>query len=380
MKIAYIAHIRFPSERAHSVQIAHMANAFASLGHDVELFVSSRATAITERPEAYYGIRFNFKLTRVPIVDIIAHVHSFPKLLHPLLYNLERLHFAISFAMCANVSAFDVLYCRDEFVLGCLSLFYPRKHLVWESHEGKSNFFARRLLRRAHTVVISEGIKAHYVALGFSGEHITVAHDAIDDSFFETRIAKEDARSALGLDDQKPVAMYIGGFDAWKGVHTLFEAAALIPEVRVVVIGGDAATIEEFRLRYPQVVFLGPRPYRELREHQRAADVLVVPNTAKNTLSAKYTSPLKLFSHMASRVPIVLSDIPSLRAVLDDDSAYFCAPDSPQALADALTSVLKDPEAAQKRAAAAYEMAKRYTWQERAQAILKAIALSPDRE
>lgn len=373
MNIAYIAHIRFPSERAHSVQITHMANAFAFEGHDVTLCVSSRATAITETPEAYYGIRFLFKLWRVPILDIIAHVHSFPKFLHSLLYNLERLQFVISFAMHANVRAYDVLYCRDEFVLGCLSFLYPRKRIVWESHEGKGNVFARRLLRRAHTVVISEGIKAHYASLGFDGERITVAHDAIDDTFFETPLSKEEAQRRLGLTDEKPIVMYIGGFDAWKGVHTLFEAAALMPEVQVAVIGGDRDTIEVLKARYPQVMFLGSRPYRELREHQRAADVLVVPNTAKNALSAKYTSPLKLFSHMASNVPIVLSDIPSLRAVLGDDSAYFFLPDNPQALADAIAVVLRNPIDAEKRAAAAYEIAKRYTWQKRAQAIIASL-------
>jgi glycosyltransferase involved in cell wall biosynthesis len=374
MRIAYVAHIRFPSERAHAIQIVHMANAFAAEGHKVELFVSTRATAIKETPEEYYGVRFLFTLTRVPIIDIIARIHSFPKFVHALLYNLERLLFVASFAWHHRAQNYDLLYCRDEFVLGCLSFLYPRARIVWESHEGKENFFARRLLRRAHTVVISEGIKARYHSSGFDGTRIVVAHDAIDDSFFEAPIEQAEARRRLGLEEGKPIVMYIGGFDRWKGVHTLFEAAALMPDARVVAIGGTPEMVEALRPKYPRVRFLGSRPYRELSQNQQGADILVIPNTAKNALSAEFTSPLKLFSHMASRVPIVLSDIQSLRAVLGDDAGYFFTPDDPQALAYAVTEVLQDKTRAKQKADAAYEKSKQYTWRKRAAAIIAALA------
>jgi glycosyltransferase involved in cell wall biosynthesis len=221
--------------------------------------------------------------------------------------------------------------------------------------------------------VISEGIKARYLASGFDGARIMVAHDAIDDSFFEVPIEQGEARRRLGLEEGKPIVMYIGGFDRWKGVHTLFEAAALMPDVRVVAIGGTPEMVEALRPQYPRVQFLGSRPYRELHNHQQAADVLVIPNTAKNALSAEYTSPLKLFSHMASHVPIVLSDIPSLRAVLDDTAGYFFTPDDPQALARAVTEALQDRAEAKQKADAAYEKSKQYTWRTRAAAIIAAL-------
>lgn len=371
MKIAYIAHIRFPSERAHAVQIVHMANACASIGHEVELFVSTRSTAITQTPEEYYGTPFLFKLRRVPIVDIVARIHRFPKMIHPILYNIERLLFVISFIWCQRGRATDVFYCRDEIILGCLSFLYPSKKMIFESHEGKSNFCARRLLRRAYTVAISEGIKARYVSLGFDGTHIMVAHDAIDDSFLKIPLSRHEARRKLELSDQKPIAMYIGGLDTWKGVDTLFEAAAYIPDVQVVIIGGAPEEVATLRIRYPHIRFLGSRPYRDLPDNQQAADILIIPNTAKNKLSAEYTSPLKLFAHMASRIPIVLSDIPSLRAMLDETSANFFPPDNVEALARAITDALRDPIAAQQKARIAYEKVLQHTWRNRAVTILR---------
>lgn len=91
--------------------------------------------------------------------------------------------------------------------------------------------------------------------------------------------------------------------------------------------------------RFPHVSFLGERPYKELPINQRAADVLVIPNTARTAISARFTSPLKAFAHMASDVPIVASDVPSIREALSETNAFFFAPDDARSLADACDHV-----------------------------------------
>lgn len=373
MRIAYIANIRFPSERAHATQIVHMANAFSSCGHEVTLFVSNRKTHITESPEDYYGVRFSFALKRIHILDIVGAIHSFPKFLHAYLYMLERLLFAIRFVFSARHESYDIFYCRDEWVLWCVSLLYRNQKVVWESHEGKYNFPARRLIARGQVVVISEGIRDYYARLGHDAKQFLVAHDAVDDTFFELQASREEARERLGLVSKKPVVMYIGGFDRWKGVETLFQVSKVLDEARVVVIGGTEKEIETAKGKYPQVLFLGFRPYKELFINQRAADILVIPNTATNALSASFTSPLKLFAHMTSHVPIVLSDIPSLRSVLDNDSAFFFAPDDVHALAEAIHEVLSHPESAHEKAQQAFETSRRYTWKNRAEHITASL-------
>ena len=54
-----------------------------------------------------------------------------------------------------------------------------------------------------------------------------------------------------------------------------------------------------------------------------AADVGVVPNRSQPAISARYTSPLKVFETMAVGLPLVASDLPSLREVLGDDEAVL---------------------------------------------------------
>lgn len=373
MNIAYIANMRFPSERAHATQIVHMSNAFASLGHNVTLFVTTRKTAITESPEEYYGVHFNFKVSRISIPDIVALLHLFPTFLHPYLFTLERMLFAFGFARKARRAKYDLVYCRDEWVLWFVALLAPHTKTVWESLEAKNNYPARKLIARGRTVVISEGIRDRYVELGHTVDNFVIAHDAVDDTFFAPQATKEEVRKRLGIVSEKPVVMYIGGFDAWKGVETLFVASESLTDTSVIVIGGKPDEILLLKEKYPKVQFLGPRPYKELPTHQQAADVLVIPNTAKNAQSASYTSPLKLFAHMTSKVPIVLSDIPSLRTVLGDDSAFFFTPDNPQELTKIISVVLKDVAAAKEKARRAYERSHEYTWKHRASSILDFI-------
>lgn len=110
---------------------------------------------------------------------------------------------------------------------------------------------------------------------------------------------------------------------------------------------------------------------KELPANQAAADVLVLPNTGTDETSVRFTSPLKLFTYMASGRPIVASDLPSIREVLDEQSAYLVTPDDAQALARGITRALSDTGG---RSARAFQLVQRYSWDERARGILAALS------
>jgi glycosyltransferase involved in cell wall biosynthesis len=99
----------------------------------------------------------------------------------------------------------------------------------------------------------------------------------------------------------------------------------------------------------------------------------VIPNSAKMERTRLYASPLKLFGYMASGVPIIASDLPAIREVLDESTATFCEPDNPESLARAIEFVLANPAEAQTKARKALELVKDYSWTERARKILEFI-------
>ena len=364
MRLLYVANVRMPTERAHGVQIVKTCAALTKIGMNIELLVPRRATPIESDTFGYYGTKEQFPIRKVPVVDTVSWGRPG--------FILESLSFAFSAVRYARRE--DVcLYGRDELILVFLSLFTKRE-IIWESHTGAWNYFARKAARRSkRVVVISRGLRDFYIARGVPSEKIIVAPDAVDLEDFEKVETKEEARERLGISTLKKVALYVGDFGGWKGTDTLFGASTFLPgDISIVAIGGKDEQIALLKRKYPRVRFLGFRPYSELPNNQVAADVLVLPNTATDTISTSFTSPLKLFTYMASGRPIVASDIPSIREVLPEEGAYWCEPDSARDLARAIQSAVGDSKASE-RASVARMAVTRYTWEARARLISAAF-------
>ncbi len=369
MHIHYLANIRFPSERAHAAQIAHMAEALSSLA-TVTLIVTNRADKERAQfPTDYFGFVPTFAVKKIPSWSLAYTAKFF--------YYLNSVWFTVQYRL-RHYNSTALLYCRDEILIALLLLFFvPTKQLVFESHEAKLNWPARFLLQRGvKTVVISDAIRDDYLDHGIPESQLLVAYDGIDESFFSAVATKAEARTRLGLALNDAIAMYIGGFDTWKGIDT-FCTAAEHSDKQFVVIGGSSTQVAHYSQRFPKVRFLGAKPYRELKDHQQAADVLVVPNGAASPLGARYTSPLKLFAHMASGVPLIITDVPSLVSVTGREVVTVTKPDNPVALARAIDLVCEQYERAVHQALRLKDTSRQYVWLERAKKIMAFCVASP---
>lgn len=362
--LLYAAYIRLPTEKAHGVQIVHTCAALARAGVAVKLTVPGRKSAIQSDPFSYYGIENNFELATLPVPDMLH--------LGRLGFLFSAIIFAVRCSREARRSHIGAVYTRDRSIALVFSFLLPKRiKLFFEAHGEEPIFLIKALARRAGFVGITSGVREMLVARGAEAERTIVAHDAVALEEFAHAQDKKAARERLGLQHDKKIVMYVGRLDGWKGAQVLLEASKLLPPgVEVALIGGEAGQIEKLKSMYPRAHFLGYHLYRELAGNLAAADVLALPNTARDTTSLRYTSPLKLFAYMAARKPIVASDIPSLREVLTDDSAFFAAPDDSASFAKAVEEALSNPEEAARLAARAQEEVRRYTWDARAQ-ILK---------
>ncbi|WP_375503439.1 glycosyltransferase family 4 protein [uncultured Jatrophihabitans sp.] len=138
---------------------------------------------------------------------------------------------------------------------------------------------------------------------------------------------------------------FIGRYDETrKGMDTLVGALELLapdhPELQVLVAGrGDS---DDFRNELPahlrdRFVLLGQVSETEKAQMLASIDVYCAPNTGSESFG------VILLEAMAARRPVVASDLPAFRRVLDQGRAgrLFPAGD-PVALADALREVLAD--------------------------------------
>ncbi len=350
-----------------------MCNAFAENGHEVTLLVTDRKTNIVEDPETFFGVPLTFSIERIQVPDIAGRAKDIPIFLRPLAFMIQRLVFTLRAKKYIERESFDLIYGRDEWILYSLSILQSVK-IIWESHEAKYSFPARLLIPHVKKlVVISEGIYTFYISKGVSNQKMIVAHDAVDARFFDPHIPKDEARKMLGIATTKPVVMYIGGLESWKGVETLLKAGDQSDAFEVHIVGGKENELLKYRKIYPNAHFHGPWFYRELPKIQQAADILVIPNTAKVALSAEYTSPLKLFTYMTSGKPIVASKIPSIANILSEEEVFFFEPDDPESLFTIILSAIQNSRDAKERTERAYSKSFKYTWIRRAEEITKSL-------
>jgi len=361
MKIIYLSSARIPDTWAHVTQVVKTCEAFAREGHTVKLLVPRRGKTSIEDPFVHAAVEPIFSIQKVPCLDL------FPGTQVKLLYWVRTLSFFFFARLYILFSTYDFIYTRE------LVAWIPSRKTIFELHTITPviSKLILRLNKAQGVVTITEGIRAELMSLGVPSQHILTAADGVDLNDFSHPESKESARKRLGVPINEKLAFYIGRLDTWKGADVLYTAASLLAsDIKVVVIGEGEISIEKLRETYSVVMFLGFHPYHELADNQSAADVLVVPNSGKSDISAKYTSPLKLFSYMASGRPIVASDLPSLREVLSEKNAFLVAPDDSEALAAGIRYALEHPEEAKKRATQALEDVKRYTWESRAKHIL----------
>lgn len=364
MKIVYLTSARIPDDWAHVIQIMKTCEAFAKEGHQVTLLAPYRARTRTEDPFAYAGVSQIFFLKKLPCIDLFAGTQG------RFFYWLRTLSFLLSARLYLFFRKTNIIYTRELLAL------VPLAKTIFELHTVTPAILKRmpRLRRAKGIVAITGGIHNDLVKEGLESEKIIVAPDAVSIEEFSSLESKEVARRRLGIPLDAKAVFYIGLLDTWKGADTLLATAKLlVPDIKTVIIGEGTKPLRELRKEHPEVLFLGFRPYRELPGNQQAADVLILPNSGKEAISAKYTSPLKLFTYMASGVPIVASDLPSLREVLSEKNAFIVPPDDPEALALGIRQALENPDDAKNRARQARLDVVDYTWENRAKRILSFI-------
>ncbi|HUR28120.1 MAG TPA: glycosyltransferase family 4 protein, partial [Planctomycetota bacterium] len=115
----------------------------------------------------------------------------------------------------------------------------------------------------------------------------------------------------------------------------------------------------------------GFQPPARIGLYLAAADLGAVPNRSTPAISARYTSPLKVFESFAAGLPLVASDLPSLRELLrHGHDAVLVAPDDPSALARGIARLYGDAALRSAIRARALARAPECTWDARTSRLL----------
>lgn len=176
--------------------------------------------------------------------------------------------------------------------------------------------------------------------------------------------------------------VYVGGITEGRGLAQMLEVARRVRRrtgERLTLVGPFQPADLESRLRSPgvedAVEYLGVLPPDEARRVMAEAKVgliLFQPSRAHER-----AMPNKLFEYMASGVPVVGSDFPHWREIVetaggpDRPAGVVVPPDDVDAVERAVLALLSDPERAADMGRAGRESATtRYTWKSEARTLL----------
>jgi glycosyltransferase involved in cell wall biosynthesis len=133
---------------------------------------------------------------------------------------------------------------------------------------------------------------------------------------------RAEARKAKGLPERDFLFLYQGWVSAERNIEVLIEAMATQPKGRTLVLVGYGDHLEVLRALADRLavadrcLFYGRVESDELQSLTALCDVGVIPYTAVDEMH-RYCSPNKLYEFIMAGLPILASDLPYLRDVIE---------------------------------------------------------------
>jgi len=314
-RILYISPSTVPSTSANSVQVMKMCNQFVHQGFDTKLLCYANMDG---KPSDCNSISKGYGVSerlRIGFYPQSKFLRKFKRTLY----------------IVAQYFSFKpgIIYCRSLGLISSLRFF--NTNFIVEFHSPFRNEKEIKLLRDfwisgklSKIVAISGALKdilLKQCSNFLKSENVVVAHDAIDFKMFDSLKMKESI-------SQKPVIGYIGSLYAGRGIELILSIAQMLPNYDFHIIGGDKEGVEKYSKiasdsNILNITFFGHQPNSMLPKFYDALDVLLMPYQSRVSVagnqgnSVDWMSPLKLFEYMATFRPLISSDLPVLREVLN---------------------------------------------------------------
>ena len=379
MKIIYLSNSKIPSSNANSVHVMKMCQAFKQLDCSVSLYCE-KGKQIVDSDEVFqkYGITDRFNI----------HAYNVSNKLNKVIPHSLRLAVKIAGAVRKKEANIDFLYARS-----ILSIFLLRNRYkyFYEAHIPPKNFIYRfiekSLLRNKNlnkVVVISNELKNEYLRIfpWLSEDKVMVLHDCAD---FTNNI--EDI-SKIQLKKSNDVTIgYLGHLYPGKCMEIITQIAKERPQYTFNIVGGTNEWVTYWseyikKQNISNIILYGYVDNCLTPNYYVSFDICILSFKENVFLGKKkkgdigaWFSPLKLFESMSFGNAILVSDLPTIREVVDNGvDAITCNPEDINSWVNSLDYLINNPEYRIRLGEnARKKVEKQYTWTSRANQILNSF-------
>lgn len=341
MKIAQVS-ATFPPYLAGTGNVCYnYAKELARLGHDVTVFTSNYPFGSYNYDESINIRRFKplFQIGNAPIMPQITKISG---------YDVVHLHLPFIFGDALSYllskirrTRFIVTYHNDV-------LFSGLKGFLSEIY---TNTITKSMINNSSRMIVTSkdyfnsSIINKFIKL--SERRIIEIPNGVDINRFNPNICGDNIRKSYKLENSN-IVLFVGALDKahyFKGVEYLLIAFSKIESnsMYLIVIGdGDLRDyykkLSEKLGIAERILFVGRISEDELSKYYALSDLVVLPSIARGEAFG-----LVLLEAMASGKPVIASNLPGVRTVIDDSvNGYLVPPKDVEELASKISFLLEN--------------------------------------
>ncbi|MDP6063891.1 MAG: glycosyltransferase family 4 protein [SAR202 cluster bacterium] len=353
LKIALVSAYDYAFRGGANEHIRNLAAQFEGWGHTIKVIAPcSKPEGIPETNFIPMG-----KAVPLPSAGSIARV-SLSVWLRPRIQKLLR------------DEAFDIVHLHEPFS-GFVTL-YMAGHsetvniATFHSYRGTrlygigANKLAMPLFRRLHGLIAVSKPAHDFISSHFPGDYRIIPNGIDVDAF------AKDVEPFENLQDGMINLLFVGRLEKRKGLKYMLGAYSRLkwdwPNLRLVVVGPgkpdqDSHSILSER-NLQDVMFVGGVSEEDKARYYRSADIYCSPATGRESFG------IVLLEAMAAGKPIVATSIEGYSTVVTEgQEGLLVPPKDDEALADAISKLLKNPELREKMAANGRKTVDEYRWE-----------------
>ena len=355
----------------------HNAASFSALGYETHFCIGAGEHSDTEKDlKDFYGIKppDSLKIHRVPRLQVGASHYSVSVFTYAfkLIKSLSRRNQVVVFTRESSFLIPLSWFCRNSNISGYYELhdFYANLSWVTEKKGGhyREKLYEHLFLPRINGLLcITRSQQELYRNL----------FPAIPSCAFP--LGTKPVRNTQPTEERRKqrTLMYVGHMHKDKGIDFLIRASIklAISGIKTLFWGGKEKEASYYQEKVQQlgvanavkfVPFQPPKKmHRALAEHASLGVVML-----QDTYYNRYlTCPIKALDFLSHGIPVVGSDIPSVREVLDYAGTYVRADDL-DGFIRSVESLLNDSEQYKKMAALTRQRSEEITWKNRARTIV----------